>query len=184
MNHSVMGENWTSCIGRPWALHKIASPRRKLSDDAMCHPKILPRFWGPNLANLPSQFWGPNHQTHLQSCSCYAHDVDACPARPRPSYHQVLVCPPSCGPIPILTSVNIVFHHLPRIYTCLSTCPNASCPRSILRPLVPRSKPSHSSFTTSGPSRMDSSVGLLHCCWPSQAQCLHIKDGSCCGTPK
>jgi hypothetical protein len=53
--------------------------------------------------------------------------------------------PSAC--VPMLTWSDCCFdfgqhrlHHHPHLYTCLSTCPSPSCPRSILWPSVPRSK--------------------------------------------
>lgn len=62
------------------------------------------------------------------------------------------------------------------ICPCLLSCPSVSHPRSILRLLVPRSKPSCSPFTTHGPSHMDSCLTfsiVINTCTYKKKDMLH-----------
>jgi hypothetical protein len=82
------------------------------------------------------RFWG--QISRLESCSHYAFSMMSTLrlARPRPADQQVLADPPWLRPIPILTSINIVFTIILASRHLLVDMSKSRYPRSIFRPVV------------------------------------------------
>lgn len=138
-------------IRMPGFIHKDASPRHKLSNDAMCCLEILHLFWGPNQANPMPVVLRPKppNPTGVVCLLCFLHDLDTChhlssiarlPSPRAPAWLGQL--PSRLAQTPYMSSPHV---HL------LINVPSVIHPRCILRPLVPQSKTPCSSFIISSP---------------------------------
>jgi hypothetical protein len=137
LNHLTQGHigpGWDLCIRWSQALHENASPWHKLPNDTTCLPKLHPGFLGPNLPNCLIMVLRPKPPNTVREVYplCLLHNLDVCHC---PSLTTQSWSPHAnawhCQLLPWLGQ-----HGLCRllIYTCSSTSPSASHPRSVLAP--------------------------------------------------
>jgi hypothetical protein len=125
------------CIEQPSALHKVALPRCKFSNDAMCHSQNpLLSFESQTQKSLRCQFWRRNWQTPGPRTWYATPPMLTCVLYVLNPVVQYVCASPWFGPTLALTLVNdaiiTILHML-----LFVTMPSASHPLSILLPLSP-----------------------------------------------